>query len=65
MRATNNIIITITINNSNRQKVMGIKYTQHKDISWSKRYRGKVALIHTKKTPLNLAIAITNNFMGI
>ena len=44
-----NIIITITINNSNRQKVMGIKYTQHKDISWSKRYRGKVALIHTKK----------------
>ena len=28
---------------------MGIKYTQHKDISWSKRYRGKVALIHTKK----------------
>ena len=43
------IIITITINNSNRQKVMGIKYTQHKDISWSKRYRGKVALIHTKK----------------
>ena len=28
-----NIIITITINNSNRQKVMGIKYTQHKDIS--------------------------------
>ena len=49
LRATNNIIITITINNSNRQKVMGIKYTQHKDISWSKRYRGKVALIHTKK----------------
>ena len=44
-----NIIFTITINNSNRQKVMGIKYTQHKDISWSKRYRGKVALIHTKK----------------
>ena len=36
-----------TINNISRQKLTGNKYIQQRDMNWSYRYLGKVALIHT------------------